>query len=230
MKLEKTKQVFQDFRLDESLSIREQVYLFVRQLIMDGHFSPDDRIIEGQLAKILNISRTPVREALHSLERDGLLEAIPRVGYKLRNMTWREVEEICEMRIVNETLAAKWAIQRITSGLVESLEENIRKSEKAALKGDPKSFVELDEKFHEILQRGSGSEILVKHCMQLRHNMLLWRVRSIDDVETVLEALKGHKAILDCIRRLADDEVGRTIREHINYAKQNIKSMVFSKE
>ena len=230
MKLEKTKQVFQDFRPDESLSIREQVYLFVRQLIMDGHFSPDDRIIEGQLAKILNISRTPVREALHSLERDGLLDAIPRVGYKLRNMTWREVEEICEMRIVNETLAAKWAIQRITSGLVESLEENIRKSEEAALKGDPKSFVELDEKFHEILQKGSGSEILVKHCMQLRHNMLLWRVRSIHDVETVLEALKGHKNILDCIRRSADDEVGRTIREHINYAKQNIKSMVFSKE
>lgn len=229
MKLTKNKKVFLDFRLDDSRPIREQVYYFVRQVIMDGHFSPDDRIVEGQLAKTLNISRTPVREALHSLERDGLLESIPRVGYQLRNMTWKEVEEICEMRIVNETLAAKWAIQRITSGLVESLEENIRKTEEESLKGNPRSFVELDGKFHEILQRGSGSEILVKYCMQLRRNMLLWRVRSIHSVETVFAALEGHKAILECIRRGADDEVGRAIREHINYAKKNIKLVVFSK-
>ena len=66
------------FSLDDSLTIREQVYYFVRQLIMDGHFSPEDRIVEAQLAKELNISRTPVREALHSLEREGLLESLVR--------------------------------------------------------------------------------------------------------------------------------------------------------
>ena len=220
--------VFLDFRLDDSSSIREQVYHFVRQLIMEGQFSPNDRIVEGQLAKTLNISRTPVREALHSLERDGLLESSPRVGYRLRNMTWQEVEEVCEMRIVNETLAAKWAIQRITSGLIEKLEENIQITEEEVRKGNPKAFVELDGKFHEILQRGSGSDILVKYCMQLRRNMLFWRLRSIHSDETVLKALQGHKAILDCVRRGADEEVGRVIREHINYAKQNIKLMVFS--
>lgn len=218
------------FPIDDALTIREQVYYFVRQLIMDGHFSPVDRIVEAQLAKELNISRTPVREALHSLEREGLLESIPRVGYQLRSMTRKEVEEICEIRIVNETLAAKWAIERITPELVPMLEENIHTSEEAARKGNPRKFVELDGKFHEIIQRASGSERLVEFCMLLRDSMMLCRVKSIYTSETVLEALKGHRAILNCIRHCAYDEVGRTIREHLNYAKQNILKVAFPEE
>jgi DNA-binding GntR family transcriptional regulator len=215
-------------RLDDSRSIREQVYYYVRNLILDGKVGIKDRLVEAQLAKEFNISRTPVREALHSLERDGLLEAIPRVGYQLRNMSWKEVEDVCEMRIVNETLAVKWAIQNITPGFVESLEENIWLTEEAVRKKNPRLFVELDGKFHKTLQKGSGSEILLKYCMQLRRHMLLWGVRSIYNEETVLAALKGHKAILNCIKRCAEDEVSRVIREHINYAKQKIKLIVFS--
>lgn len=213
--------------IDNPLTIRERVYYFVRQLIMDGRFSPEDRIVEAQLAKELNISRTPVREALHSLEREGLLESIPRVGYRLRNLTWKEVEEICEIRIVNETLAAKWAIQRITPELVPRLEANIRASEEEARKGNPRTFVELDGKFHEIIQRASGSERLVEYCMLLRGSMLLCRVKSIFTSETVVAALKGHRDILNCIRRCADDEVGRAIREHLNYGKRSIKEAAF---
>jgi DNA-binding GntR family transcriptional regulator len=66
-----------DFPIDNSLTIREQASSFIRQLIMDGRFSPEDRIMEAQLARELNISRTPVREALHNLERERLLESIP---------------------------------------------------------------------------------------------------------------------------------------------------------
>ncbi|CAB1065057.1 hypothetical protein D1BOALGB6SA_9854 [Olavius sp. associated proteobacterium Delta 1] len=218
------------FPIDDSLTIRDQIYHFVRQLIMDGHFSHKDRIVEAQLAKKLNISRTPVREALHSLEREGLLESIPRVGYKLRSMTRKDVAEICEIRIVNETLAAKWAIQRITPELVPMLEENIRASEEMARKGNPRKFVGLDGKFHEIIQRASGSERLVELCMLLRDSMMLCRVKSIYTSETVLEALKGHWAILHCIRHCAYDEVGRTIREHLNYAKQNILKVAFPED
>ncbi len=215
---------------EDSLTIRERVYYFVRQLIMDGSFSPQDRIVEAQLAKKFNISRTPVREALHSLEREGLLESIPRVGYQLRTMAWKDVEEICEIRIVNETLAAKWAIQRITSELIPMLEENIHISEEKARNEGPRTFVELDGEFHEIIQRASGSARLVGYCMLLRRNMLLWRVRSIFTLETVLTALEGHRGILDCIRRCADDEVGRAIREHLNFAKQSIKESAFPED
>lgn len=213
--------------VDDSLTIRDRVYYYVRQLIMDGRFSPEDRIVEAQLAKKFNISRTPVREALHGLEREGLLESIPRVGYQLRAISYKDVEEICEIRIVNETLAAKWAIQRITPELIPELEENIRISEEKARNESPRTFVELDEKFHEIIQRASGSARLVGYCMLLRRSMLLWRVRSIFTLETVLKALDGHRRILDCIRKCADDEVGRAIREHLNFAKQSIKNGSF---
>ena len=83
-----------DSPIEESISIREQVYFFVRKLVTDGHFSQKGRIVESQLAKELKISRTPVREALHTLEREGLLESIPRVGYQIRTLTLKDVEEL----------------------------------------------------------------------------------------------------------------------------------------
>jgi DNA-binding GntR family transcriptional regulator len=218
------------FSIDNSLTIRDQIYHFVRQLIMNGHFSPNDRIVEAQLAKKLNISRTPVREVLHSLEREGLLGSTPRVGYQLRRMTRKEVEEICEIRIVNETLGAKWAIERITPELVPMLEENIRTSEEEARKGNPRKFVKLDGSFHEIIQKASGSERLYEYCKLLRDSMMLCRVNSIYTSETVLEALKGHWSILNCIRHCAYNEIGRAIREHLNYAKQNILKVAFPED
>ena len=60
--------------------------------------------METRLAEEIRISRTPIREALHMLEREGLLESIPRVGYRVRELKWEEVEAICEIRKLNESL------------------------------------------------------------------------------------------------------------------------------
>ena len=64
-------------------------------------------MVETRLAQQINTSRTPVREALHMLEMEGLLEPIPRVGYRVKRIEWDEVEEICAIPAVNESLAAR---------------------------------------------------------------------------------------------------------------------------
>src|SRR4030042_1887168 len=78
-------------------------------------------MVETRLAEEIRTSRTPVREALHMLEREGLLESIPRVGYRVKQIHWNEVEEVCEIRAVNETLAARWAMDRITHQELQAL-------------------------------------------------------------------------------------------------------------
>ncbi len=89
------------------VSIREKVYAAVRDNILDGRIAPGERVVETRLAEEIKTSRTPVREALHMLEREGLLEAIPRVGYRVKQITLDEIDEICEIRKANECLAAR---------------------------------------------------------------------------------------------------------------------------
>ena len=211
------------------VSIREKVYAAIRNDILNGRIPPGARMVETRLAKQIKTSRTPVREALHMLEMEGLLEAIPRVGYRVKLIEWDEVEEICEIRAVNETLAARWAMKRITPKEVQALEENLAVAEADVKQANPKSFVELDAEFHEILARASGSKRLLELCQMLRRHMLRYRIESIFREENVLRAIKGHKAIVACLKRKDEDGIEMAIKKHLEQSKRDIQRYAFGK-
>ena len=207
------------------VSIREKVYQVIRENILNGRFLPGERMVETRLAGDIHTSRTPVREALHILEREGLLESIPRVGYRVRKMRWSEVEDICEIRTVNESLAARWAMERITPDELHSLEENITLSKNAVVE-NPKSFVEWDSEFHEILARASGSKRLLELCQLLRRHMLRYRMKSLYLGKTAHEAIEGHSRIFQSLKKKDPVGVERAIREHLEFAKRSIQKQV----
>ncbi len=208
-------------------SIRQKVYTAIRNDILNGRIVPGEHMVETRLANQIKTSRTPVREALHMMEREGLLESIPRVGYWVKALEWDEVEEICEIRTVNETLATRWAIQRMTPRQLKDLEKNVRLSEDEVREGNPRAFVELDAEFHEILARASGSKRLLELCQMLRRHMLRYRIESIFSEENVLRAIRGHKRIMDCIKRKDIQNVGEAIRAHLEQSKKDIRRYAF---
>ncbi len=208
------------------VSIREKVYRKIRESILNGRFPQGERLAESRLAGEIHTSRTPVREALHMLEREGLLESIPRVGYRVKKIIWSEVEEICEIRAANEILAARWAMKRMTPDQLRALDENIAVSRREAQEGNPRSFVHRDAEFHEILARASGSTRLLELCQLLRRHMLRYRMESLYLGETALEAIDGHARILECLRTRNEDGIERAVREHLEFAKKSIQSRV----
>lgn len=217
-----------DLVIKPPVSLRERVYGAIRDNIFNGAIAPGTRIKESRIADEIKTSRTPVREALHVLEKEGLLESIPRVGYRVKEITWTEVAEICEIRIANETLAARWAIDRITPKYIKMLEDNLARAEKDIKSEDPLAFVAHDTEFHEILARASGSERLWELCHLLHRNMLRYRMRSYYTKESVKKALKGHRAILASIKLKDKDKVALAIRDHLKWVKEDIKEKVFS--
>ena len=215
--------------IQNPVSIREKVYRAIRNDILDGLVPPGERIVETRLAEQIKTSRTPVREALHILEREGLLDSIPRVGYRVKRIRWEEVEEICEIRGVNEILAAKWAIDRITSKELNALNDNLAISEKEVREGNLKSFIELDAEFHEIITRASRSERLLELCQMLRRHMLRYRIDSLYLPEVALQAIEGHRRIFECILRKDKRSVPAAIRDHLEWSKHSIKFYAFEK-
>lgn len=208
--------------IEQPLSIREQVYKRISDLIINGKIAPTERIVEQKLAQQLGVSRTPVREALHVLEMEGFLDAIPRIGYQLKEIHWDEVDEICEIRRINESLAVRWAVDRITAEELDLLSENIEMAQADVQKGSPERLIDRDAEFHEILVRASGSQRLVEICQILRRHMLRYRMESISKPETAINAIAGHRNIIEKLRERDSAGVEKAISDHLDYVKRDL--------
>jgi DNA-binding GntR family transcriptional regulator len=208
-------------------TIRKKIYEHLREQLLGGKMQPHQHLIEAKIARDIGTSRTPVREALHSLELEGLIESIPRVGYVVKAISEQEVEEICEIRSAIEGLAARWAMEKAHEKLVIELEKNISIAEDKVSKGDVRAFVDMDAKFHEIISKFSGSQRLLELAQTLRRHMLRYRIQSIYLVDNVLMAIDGHKGILRAIEKRNLVEVNKAIQHHMEQSKKDILRYAF---
>ena len=209
--------------IEQPQPIRKQVYAYLRDQILNHAIMPSSRLVEAQIAKDLGISRTPVREALHLLEKDGFVESIPRVGYYVNKLALDELDEIFEIRLVNEKLACAWAIQKIDAASIKDLEENIARTKSALDDNTPQLFLKLDEEFHEILVKSAGSRHLFNLCQQLRRLMLRYRAASIKTSQSVRQALEGHAHIVQCLKNKDAKGLEAELIEHLNASKDDIR-------
>lgn len=102
-----------DWTEENLISIRERVYIHIKDLILEGEFKTGDRLVERELAERLNISRTPIREALFRLESQGFVKTVPRKGVIVADISEKEIIEVFTILSSLEVLAAKLAVQKL---------------------------------------------------------------------------------------------------------------------
>ncbi|MGN7178088.1 GntR family transcriptional regulator [Paenibacillus sp. FSL R5-0490] len=112
---------------DNLISIRERVYLHIKDLILDGEFKAGDRLVERELAERLNISRTPIREALFRLESQGFVKTVPRKGVIVADISEKEIIEVFTILSSLEVLAAKLAVQKLDDEMESKFKGSINK-------------------------------------------------------------------------------------------------------
>jgi DNA-binding GntR family transcriptional regulator len=149
------------------------------------------------------------------------------VGYVVKPISEQEVEEICEIRMAIEGVAARWAMEKAHKKLVEELKKNISISDGKVSKGEAKAFIGLDAQFHEIIARFSGSQRLLELAQTLRRHMLRYRIQSIYSVENVLRAIDGHKRIIRAIEKRNLEEISKAIKDHMEQSKSDILRYAF---
>jgi DNA-binding GntR family transcriptional regulator len=208
--------------LKPPVSLRDRVYDYVKKQIIDGFITPSDVITELSLSKQIGISRTPVREALHYLEKEGLLVSLPMKGYKVRKISRQELEEICEIRSALESLSIKWAMQRITPEQLRSLEDNMITAERKISDDDMLAFTNLDGEFHEMIAKASGNQQLVDIILSLRNDMIRSRVQGLNK-EGIKRALQGHRNIFKCLVEKDASCAETAIRSHLEDLKHDSK-------
>ncbi len=213
-------------QLERQPTIREEVYRYLRHKILAGEIGPEERLIEARLAEDLGTSRTPVREALHNLEMENLIQSIPRVGYVVREITEQELDEILQIRLALETLSAKWAATRISAGDLIRLHEIIKLTDSSIDAGDMDAVIELDGEFHDIISKASRSRRLVEMSQTLRDHMLRLRLKGLGIPHIARRSNEGHRKIVAALEKKDPKKIEAAVNYHLNGTRRSVSERI----
>jgi DNA-binding GntR family transcriptional regulator len=206
--------------------LREQVYNGIKDAIINGELEPGRRLIEEKLAEDMNTSRTPVREAIQKLEKEGLIYKLPRGGFAVKGISEEEVEEVFGLRGVLEGYAGYLATSRIKVEELKTLEEII-KLEEACLKNlNVEEFIRLDSEFHDLLYRAAKNARLYNLLNDLRDYMYRYRVIILRYQRKPQLAVNDHKEMLSSLKAKNARTVEKLVRKHMSRGKDLIKKKI----
>jgi DNA-binding GntR family transcriptional regulator len=206
--------------------LREHVYTGVKNAIIGGDLKPGKRLIEEKLAADMATSRTPVREAIQKLEKEGLIFRLPRGGFAVKAVTEDEVEEILGLRSVLEGYAAYLATSRITDAELKQLDEIIAREDACLKNLNVDEFIRLDGEFHDVLYRAAKNARLYGLLNDLRDYMYRYRVIILHYQRKLHLAVQDHKEMLAAIKAKSPRQVERLVRKHVSRGKEIIKKKI----
>jgi len=199
----------------DTKSRRERVLSALRDAIIHGEFKPGQALIETELAAQLGTSRAPLREALQVLSTEGLVEIVPYHGATVRALVRRDIEELCSLRTVMETFAARLIIERGDRRDIDELRAVFDAMLAAAEAGDIKAVSSIDRDFHDTLIRLCQHKLLEStwNVVSLRvRYVMAQRNRRFTDIRQIAF---NHLAIIDAIAQGDLALVTRLIDVHI---------------
>ena len=209
-------------------NLTEQVYRVIKQRIVSGHYTQGERLVERKLAEELNVSKTPVREALARLERERLVVSVPDRGIEVKTLTPEEVEYILEIRKLLEGYFARKATPRITEKDVKKLNEILKASSRAVKKGDWEAYKECDIQFHGLIRDKSGNVLAAEIMSSLENQIRLLMSTSVHLPDRAAASFSCHSRILEAFRRKDETAAEEAARTHIENVKQAVIAFLAS--
>jgi DNA-binding GntR family transcriptional regulator len=196
-------------------SLGQLVFENLRQAIVRGEVVPGTRLVESQIAEGQGISRTPVREAIHKLEREGLIERQPRGGFTVLGLGRSDIVETFGIRSVLEGYAARLAAINHQPEELKPLETKIAEFQRHLDKGRVKTLTRINTEFHDLLYALSKSPRLIGMISGLRDQIYRFRRIILKESHRAQMSNADHVQMLTYIRKRSADEVETLVREHI---------------
>lgn len=189
------------------MAISTDLFSTLKDEILQGKLLSGQKLTEKVICEKYQISRTPVREALHKLEMEGLVESIPNRGFFVLGLTDQDYMDMFTLRKVYEVQATQWAIQRITKEELEELEELFEFMEFYTMKKDIAKMLTINMNFHQKIYAASHNRML-KNLLSSYQEMLKHRENPVAKSDTyLLEVFSEHKAIFEAFKN-RDVEAG----------------------
>jgi len=206
-----------------SLSIREKTYCLLKKQILTGQFQPGQKLTEESLAKKFGVSRTPVRDALHKLELEGLVKVAGARGFCVPEDSEEDMSELFEIRAVLEGHALACICKIITDEEIQSLKKLVQSAEQAFLTGKLDLIFDYNTRFHDLLydMLASQKPRLFSIIEDMREYILRYRKNTLIHQDSVQRSILGHKKILMGLDLRDPQLCERIMRNHVYEAKKD---------
>lgn len=191
--------------------IREEL----EQAIVSGAFADGERLDEVSLSEQFEVSRTPVREALHALSASGLVEHLPRRGAFVRYPSFRRLIEMFEVMAELEGMCGRLAARRITDNGIAKLGKALLACETAYEAGDTDRYYRENELFHHIIYEAGGNTFLATEASRLHRRLRPFRRLQLRVRNRMQQSLDEHRQIFEAIRKGDGDEAQQHMLGHI---------------
>ena len=201
-----------NFDLQNHRPLREIVYEELKRQIMIGEIPPGTRMMEVELAEDMGVSRTPIREAIRKLEKEGLVSIEPRRGAYASDISIKDMVDVLEVREFLEGMAAGLAAKKINDEEIETLKKATATYKKAVENGHTEEIIKEDELFHKLIVDCSGNKTLIQMINQVQELALRFRYIYYEDFSRYRNMPYEHQEILDAILS-GDTEAARSIAD-----------------
>lgn len=207
-------------RLD-SIPLSDHVYVVLRDAILSGVFEPHDHLVQVQLAKQLEVSRTPVRDALQRLSQEGIIRSVGSLGYVVSSLTPRDILDVYDVRLALEVQAATIAVEMnlvTDADLLELKRLNALMAEKQT---ETTLYYDLNRDFHMVLTRICPNRMIHKilediWALPVSMRMFRLEMESVIDVQAML---LEHEGIIEAVSARNTEQLQERLRAHLMQAR-----------
>ena len=205
----------------EGLDIRpaglvEEVARTLTEAIIEGKLKEGDRLVEGRLQERFGISRSPIREALRGLEKDGFVEMVPRKGAFVRKVSGKDVQENFPIRACLEGFAAKLAAPLLSRDDLDRMERCLSSMEEAIRERDYQAYLRHHIDFHEVFIDACGNDTLIRILEQSSRRQAMWFRSSYFYIRNFPDnTIEMHRDILDRLSERDPEGAERSVNSNI---------------
>jgi DNA-binding GntR family transcriptional regulator len=209
----------------EAGSLADHAYDEIRRRIFEFELMPGDRLSESELAQEIRVSRTPLRQALQRLQHEGLVEAIPKVGWLIPPLDLGRFDELYEFRILIECHAAgvicaagadRTVLHRLARAWQVPASERLR---------EPREIAALDEAFHRHIVECTGNGEMLRAYRELTERMRIIRRLDFYQPQRVAVTYEEHARILAALQTGRGEEAQRLLRAHVEQSRIEVRKI-----
>jgi DNA-binding GntR family transcriptional regulator len=211
-------------------SLKEKAYDILKELILTGRLEQGKLHNEKRLAEVLGVSRTPVREALLELSREGMVSFVPSKGVNVVKITPKQVQEVFELRRIIEGYIIKSVAKQLIPADLKKIEKILSKQDRSASKDEDLAFIEMDKEFHLFMASKMGNQQIETILQNLRDQIHLMGTRAIKDQSRSQQVLKEHQRIFSALKKKDAKRAYVELMRHLNNTEKTLIDILTREE
>jgi len=198
------------------VTLRERIYEEIVRMIVSGELPSGAPLDEKALTEMLQVSRTPFREALGTLAKEGLIEIKPYRGFFVRSFSRKETNDLYELRKTLECMAVELAVPHMSDVHIAQFERLLDEAVAALKRGDMVTYGQRDRAFHETIAELSGNAALIETLSRLALQVQIGRTIANQSREFAKRAATERDEILTAFRKRDIKKASALMRAHIS--------------